>query len=122
MTVRAEIEEIVLEILNEADLIENAKDRTQVATKVASRLIMSHDLLILRTYDRSQVTKINLSRAEIIVDKIARLRAIRTSIKQAYAGDELSGGMQAALENPLYIEAGEHIQELNEDLKELSFS
>ena len=61
----------------------------------------------------------NLGKAKRIVSEITVLRDIQKALKSAFAHRELDGGPLAALEHPLYLEAEQKIQALEEEFTQL---
>lgn len=58
----------------------------------------------------------NLVKAVELTDQIAMLRAVVREVRSAFARSELDGGVQAAPEHPLYIQAEAEIAKLHEQL------
>ena len=58
----------------------------------------------------------NLIKAVELTDQIAMLRAVVREVRSAFHRNELDGGVQAAAEHPLYVQAETEIAKLHEQL------
>lgn len=61
----------------------------------------------------------NLEAARELVKEISELKEIQRRLKDAFAKDELDGGALTALDHPLYLQASEEINRLEEEFKQL---
>lgn len=58
----------------------------------------------------------NLDKAIHIVDEIKKLKDVMNALKGAFVHRELEGGVKAAFDHPLYLDAADKIAELEEEL------
>lgn len=58
----------------------------------------------------------NLGKALSLVEDITKLRAVQKAVRDMFARRELEGGVKAAFDHPLYLQAQARIEELEEAL------